>query len=159
MQRRDLLALVMICTATWTGPVPPPALASISYTTNTVERWDPECPAPTSQCPHITFTYPVMEPGPHPAAATAINLAVRDFLLTSVGEPRRYKNIEAEMDAFMSEAQEYQKTARGQGAYWEERIVTVPYESRTIVSLRFDLGFFSGACTPSPRVRLRASMR
>lgn len=146
MRSRHLLALVTI----FTGSVPPSALGSIAYTMKTVERWDAQCPAPTDRflCAHITFTCPVIEPASRSAAA-AINRAVSDFLLTSVGEPRRYQSIEAEMGAFMYAAREYQKIAGARGAYWEERTVAVPYQSETIVSLQFDLSFFSGGLHPS----------
>lgn len=149
MRSRDLLTCFAIGTAIWAGSVPVSALASVGYSMKTVERWDPQCPARTDafHCPHILFKYPVIDRASSPAAA-AINRAVNDFLLTSVGEPRRVKSIDAAIEAFMREAQDDRKLPGERAAHWQERIVKVRYQSAKIISLNFDLSFFSGGLHP-----------
>lgn len=123
----------------------------ILYSIKTVERHDPACrPAGSDRfsCAHILFEYPVIERAPMPAAAAALNRAVRDFLLTSVGEPKKYASIEAEMDAFMQDYQAYKQPAGAPSAFWEERTVAILYQSPAIVSIKFDVSFFSGGAHP-----------
>jgi hypothetical protein len=148
MRTGGLILLAAILTALWTGPIR--AATPLVYTMKTVERWDPHCPAKADafHCAHIRFKYPVIERAPRPPAAAAINRAVRDFLLTSIGEPRRYKSIEAAMEAFMQEYQEVKKLTGATSAYWEERIVGIRYHSDKVVSLNFDLSFFSRGLHP-----------
>jgi hypothetical protein len=126
------------------------ASPSIAYTTKVVERKDPKCPAQASafECPHITFTYPVIERAPRPGATTAINQAITGFLLTSTGEPRKFKTIDAAMTAFMQGYQEYKQLPGAPRAYWEERTVAVRYQSDRLVSLQFDQSFFFGGLHP-----------
>jgi hypothetical protein len=126
---------------------PPP---SIGYTTKTVERREPKCSADADafHCPHITFKYPVIERAPQPGAAAAINQAITDFLLTSIGEPRKYKSIDAAMTEFMQGYQAYKQLPGTTSAYWEERTVTVRYQSDRIVSLNFEVSFFLGGLHP-----------
>lgn len=74
---------------------------AIMYTTHTVERHDPRCSRGASDCPvYIRFRYPVIVGAPSPAAAQAITTAINDFLLTGVGEPRKFSSIADEMDEF-----------------------------------------------------------
>ncbi len=123
----------------------------IVYTIKTVERHDPACRLSRSDafsCPHILFEYPVIERAPRPAAAAAMNRAVRDFLLTSVGEPRTYASVEAALETFMQDYLAYKKQPGGSSAYWEERTVAILYQSPTIVSVKFDVSFFFGGAHP-----------
>jgi len=123
---------------------------SIAYTTKTVERRDPGCPphADAYTCAHITFKYPVIERAPQPAAAAAINRAVVDFLLRSIGEPRKSKSIEAAMTAFLQGYQQYKQNGGTDRVYFEERTVTIPYQSDRIVNLSFALSFSTGGLHP-----------
>jgi Protein of unknown function (DUF3298)/Deacetylase PdaC len=123
---------------------------SITYTTKTVERKDPTCPhqAAAFDCPHISFQYPVIERAPRPAAAAALNQAIMGFLLTSTGEPRKSKNIDEAMTAFMQGYQEYKRFPGATGGYFEERTVTVRYQSDRLVSLQFSVDFFYGGLHP-----------
>ena len=95
-----LVTAVAVLSGTAATAAAPP---SIAYTTKVVERKDPKCPAQASafECPHITFTYPVIERAPRPGATSAINQAITGFLLTSTGEPRKFKTIDAAMTAFI----------------------------------------------------------
>ncbi len=149
MRPSTLIALVTLCMIPSALPglaAPPP---SIGYTMKMVERRDARCPADTDayHCAHITFKYPVIDRAPQPGAAVAINQAITDFLLTSTGEPRKYKSIDAIMTEFMQVVQE-SKQLPGTGAYFEERTVTVRYQSDRIVSLNFEVSFFSGGLHP-----------
>ncbi len=131
-------------------PAAAPAPAVV-YTVRTMERHDPACRLSKGDrfsCAHIRFEYPVIERAPTPAAAAALNRAVRDFLLTSAGEPRKYASVEAEMDAFMRDYQRYKTQASMPNAYWEERTVAILYQSFAVVSVKFDLSFFSGGLHP-----------
>jgi len=141
-----LVTLYMILSALPGLAAPPP---SIGYTMKTVERRDPKCPAGADayHCAHITFKYPAIERAPQRSAAAAINRAITNFLLTSTGEPRKYKSIDAIMTEFMQVVQE-SKQLPGTSAYWEERTVTVRYQSERIVSLNFEVSFFSGGLHP-----------
>lgn len=95
------------------------------------------------------FTYPVIQRAPRPAAAAAINVAVREFLLRSVGEPRRHKSIDAAMAAFIQEYQDLKQQPGAPGSFWEERTVTILYQSAAIASLKFDVSFFFGGAHPN----------
>ena len=149
MRSSALIALVTLSSAlsALPGLAAPPL--PIGYTMKTVERRDPKCPADADayHCAHITFKYPVIERAPQRSAAAAINQAITDFLLTSVGEPRKYKSIDAIMTEFIQMVQE-SKQLPGTGAYFEERSVTVRYQSDRIVSLNFEVSFFSGGLHP-----------
>jgi hypothetical protein len=70
------------------------------------------------------------------------------FLLTSTGEPRKSKNIDAAMTAFMEGYREYEQLPGATRAYWEERTVTVRYQSDRLVSLQFSVSFFYGGLHP-----------
>lgn len=150
MRTRDLILLAVILTTLWTGSIRASTAPSVVYTMKTVERWDPSCPATADafHCAHITFKYPIIERAPRPTAAAAINRVVSDFLLTSIGEPRRHKSIEATIDGFMQESQEVKKLPGATSAYWEERIVGIRYHSDKVVSPHFDLSFFRGGLHP-----------
>jgi len=150
MRPSTLIALVTLCLIGFAPPgLAAPAL-SIGYTTKMVERRDTKCPADADafHCPHITFKYPVIERAPQRSAAAAINQAVMDFLLTSIGEPRKYKSIDAAMTEFMQGYQEYKQLPGATSGYWEERTVTVRYQSDRIVSLNFEVSFFTGGLHP-----------
>ncbi len=85
---------------------------------------------------------------PRPEAAATLNRAISDFLLTSIGEPRKLRSIDAAMDEFMQEYQDYKKLPGATSAPWEERTVTVRYQADRIVSLNFELSFFLGGAHP-----------
>ncbi len=122
---------------------------SIAYTTKKVERWDSTCPAHGAwTCPHITFTYLVIERAAHAAVATAINQEVADFLLTSIGEPRKSASIDAAMTTFLEGYQEYRRIGGTDRAYWDERTVTIVYQSQRIISLNFVYSFATGGLHP-----------
>jgi Protein of unknown function (DUF3298) len=124
---------------------------SIVYSIKSVEWHDPACGLSKSDalsCPHILFEYPVIERAPTPAAAAAINRAVREFLLTSIGEPRKYGSLKAAIEAFKEWYEDYKGQAGVPGAFWEDRIVAIIYLSPAIVSVKFDLSFFSGGLHP-----------
>lgn len=149
MRPSTLIALVTLCVI----PSALPGLAapgpSIGYTMKVVERRDPRCPAYADalHCAHIAFKYPVVERAPQRSAAAAINQAIMDFLLTSTGEPRKYKSIDAVMTEFMQVVHESKQPPRT-GAYFEERTVTIRYQSDRIASLNFEVSFFSGGLHP-----------
>lgn len=150
MRARDLILYAPLLTLLCTGSIRASAAPSLVYTVKTVERWDINCPAKTDafHCAHVVFKYPVVERAPRPRVAVALNRAVSDFLLTSTGEPRRYKNIEAAMDGFMQGAHEYQGRPGPRAANWEERTVRILYQTDKVVSLNFDLSFSSGGLHP-----------
>jgi Deacetylase PdaC/Protein of unknown function (DUF3298) len=140
------LAAILVALPGVAAPAP-----VIVYTVKTVERHDPACRLSRSdlfRCPHILFEYPVVERTPRPAVAAAINQAVRDFLVTSVGEPRKYASIEAAMHAFMKEYEEYKKQGNAATGYWEERTVAILYQSPAMVSVQFDTSFYFGGAHP-----------
>ncbi len=126
------------------------AAPSIVYTTKKVERWDPTCPPHPDAwtCPRITFTYPVIGQALEPAVAAAINQGVADFLLTSIGEPRKSPSIEAAMTAFLDGYQEYRRIGGTDRAYWDERTVTIVYQSDRIISVNFVQSFATGGLHP-----------
>ena len=126
------------------------AAASFVYTTKKIEHWDPTCPPHPDAftCPHIAFTYPVIEEAPDPATATAINQAIADFLLTSIGEPRKSASIDEAITAFWKGYQEYRRIGGTDRAYWEDRTVTILYQSDRIISLNFVLSFATGGLHP-----------
>jgi Protein of unknown function (DUF3298)/Deacetylase PdaC len=149
MRPSPLIALGTLCMILSAVPGLAAQPPSIGYTMKMVERRDPKCPAGTDAyyCAHITFKYPVIERAPRRSAAAAINQAIMDFLLTSTGEARKYKSIDAIMTEFMQAAQE-SKQPPGPGSYFDERTITVRYQSDRIVSFTFEVSFFSGGLHP-----------
>ena len=148
--RTPFAVAALVATLVALPPVAAPAPV-IVYTTKTVERHDPACRpsrADAFSCSHILFEYPVIERAQTPAAAAAINRAVLDFLLTSVGEPRKYASIDAALDAFMRAYQDSKQQGSLPTAFWEERTVAILYQSPAIVSVQFDLSFFFGGLHP-----------
>jgi hypothetical protein len=150
MRPSTLIALVTLCVILFALPglaAPPPP---IGYTMKMVERKDPKCPADADvfDCAHITFKYPVVERAPQRSAAAAINQAITDFLLTSIGEGRKYKSIDAAITEFMQGYQEYKQLPGSTSGYWDERTVTVRYQSDRLVSLNFEVSFFLGGLHP-----------
>lgn len=146
--QRAVGALVATLIALPLSAAPAPAIA---YRTQSVEWHDPACRPAQSDvfaCPHILFEYPVIERAPTPAGAAAINRAVREFLLTSIGEPRRYPSLEAIIEEFKKGYEDYKAQPGAHSAYWEDKTVTIVYQSPAIVSVRFDLSFFSGGLHP-----------
>src|SRR5690349_3528879 len=101
MRSRIPLAIGALVATLMTLPraaAPGPAIA---YSIKSVEWHDPACRLSGSDafsCPHILLECPLIERAPTPAAAAAINRAVREFLLTSIGEPRRYDSLEATIE-------------------------------------------------------------
>lgn len=129
------------------------AAVVVVYTVKTLERHDPACRPSRSDrfsCPHILFEYPVIHRAPTPAAAAALNRAVRDYLLTSYGEPRKYHSPEEAMEAFMQEYEDYFKTLTGApNAFWLEKTVAILYQSPAIVSIKFDTSAYTGGAHPN----------
>ena len=149
MRLRGVILLVSTIAVTCIGhavtATPGPAIV---YTMKTVERHDPSCPRGPSDCPvYISFRYPLIVRAPNPAVATAITQAINDFLLTGVGDSRKFSSIAAEMDTFMRDYEEYRKSSLGIG-YSEDRDVSVVYQANGIFSLDFDLAWFFGTAHP-----------
>ncbi len=133
--------------------VPAPVIV---YTMKTVAWHDPACPSSKpdlSDCAHILFEYPVIEKAPGPAAVVALNEAVRNYLLTSVGEPRKDASMEAAIDAFRQEYEAYKRGSSNPNAFFEDRIVSILYQSPAIVSIEFARDFFFGG--PHPQYAAR----
>ena len=151
MRSRIPLAVAVLAAALLALPPAAAPAPAVVYAVRTVERHDPACrPSKGDRfsCAHIRFEYPVIESAPAPAAADALNRAVRDFLLTSSGEPRKYASLDAAMDAFMRDYQRYKPQTSVPNAYWEERTVSILYQSPAIFSVKFDLSFFTGGAHP-----------
>lgn len=128
--------------------IPAPVIA---YTVKTVEWRDPACrpskPDPFI-CAHIVFKYPVIERAPRPEAAAAINRAVRDSLLTTIGEPRKLPSIQAAIDEFRRSYEAYKKDTRYPTAYFEDRSISILYQSPALVSVEFATDFYFGGAHP-----------
>lgn len=139
-----ILALIATGHEATTAPAP-----AIRYTMRTVERRDPQCPRGPAGCPvYISFRYPVIERAPSAAAARAITQAIDDFLLTGVGESRKFSSIAVEMDEFMRAYEQARKLSPGIG-YSEDRVVSVLYNANGIFSLNFDLAYFYATAHPN----------
>jgi hypothetical protein len=151
MPSRIPLAVAALAAALLALPPAAAPAAVVAYTVRTVEWHDPACrPSKGDRfsCAHIRFEYPVIDRAPTPEAAAALNRAVRDFLLTSAVEPRRYASLDAAMEAFMRDYERYKPQTSAPNAYWEERTVSILYQSSAIVSVKFDLSFFTGGAHP-----------
>ena len=149
---RSRVALTAAALIVLLGALSRPAApaSAVVYTTKKSEWHDPAC-RPSKDvfsCAHIAFTYPVIERAPHPAAAGALNRAVREYLLTSVGEPKRYASIEAAFEAFRQLYEAYKKDNRTPAALFEERVVSVLYQSPPLISIQFDTDFYYGGLHP-----------
>ncbi len=150
MRSRIPTAFAALAAAFLAQPPAASPAALIVYTMRTVERHDPACRVSTDRfsCTHIRFQYPVIEQAPRPAAADALNKRIRDFLLISIGEPHRYPSLEAAMDAFMRDYGHDKPPAGTPITYWDERAVSILYQSSPIVSIKSDLSFFTGGLHP-----------
>ncbi len=148
--RIPLAAGVLAATLLAVPRVAAPAPAVV-YSIKRVEWHDPACrlsSADEFSCPHLLFEYPLIERAPAPAAAAAINRAVLEFLLTSIGEPRRYPSFEAAIEAFTEWYEDYKGQARVPTAFWERKTVAIVYQSPAIVSVKSDLSFYTGGLHP-----------
>lgn len=139
-------AIAVTCVGSGAAAASP---ATVVFTMRTVERHDPGCSRGAPVCPvYIRFQYPAIVRASSASVTGAINLAVNDFLLTGVGERKKFGSIAAEMAAFMREATEYTTAYPGAG-YTEDRIVSVVYQTAGIFSLQFDLSWFFGGAHPN----------
>ena len=147
---RDAISLLLTIAAIFMGLAATAAAPgpTVVYTTKIVERHGPQCSRGLSDCPvYIRFRYPVIVRAANPAVARAITGAIDDFLLTGLGESRKFSSVEAEMDEFMRSYEEFRKVSPGIG-YSEDRNVCVLYQANGIFSLDFDLGWFFGTAHP-----------
>ena len=151
MRSRTLLAAGVLAATLIALPCAAATAQAAMYSIKRVEWHDPACRPSNSDefsCAHILFEYPLIERAPAPAAAAAINRSVREFLLTSIGEPRRYPSFEATIEAFKEWYEDYKGQARVPTAFWERKTVAIVYQSPAIVSVKFDLSFYTGGLHP-----------
>ena len=139
------LALLFVSTA---RPAPAATASPVVFVMQRVERVEPGCKKAPSECSNVTLEYPRFTKAPTAAALAALNGGVSDFLLKNL-DGKNLPSLNAFIDDFFREAAEARKSVPQMSAWSLEKSVTVDYNTRGIVSLRFHIFEFTGGAHPN----------
>lgn len=140
----------MVAVLTASAPLPaqaaiPPA---VTFVKQRVERREPGCKKPPSECSTILLEYPRFTKAPTAAALGALNKAVSDFILESF-QGARLRSATAVVDDFFREAAAVRRDVPQMPAWYLEKTVSVDYNARGIVSLDLTHASFTGGAHPN----------